>query len=454
MDLKQSQRNQLQNSESGGEIYADRTDRRTMAAEKCILPPASSLLYPFEHANMVTGGSSSSSGSRSNFSNSPTEVTDEQYVQSILDVTDIGLVVYSILDARVLFWNRAAKQMFGYDDDSNLDYHHHHHHHYSSGSGSQGGGHMGGHGSRTSEKVKMVKRWMDLLHPQYIPLTDAQLERRVFDVKCSTEMQTTEIYANLAFENIETGAIAECLSVSTGFVSRGYAVMEITFRDHLKHEQRAELLYEESAPSQEEREQQQQQQDDVQPSQRTYQTAQVQELGQSPQQHHQHQRGHYEQQKSSPPITSSSSSSSASTSHHQHHQHRNQSHGETHYRDHRYPFMETQYGRQQQQQSSSIVQSPVDSSSSSVSSDAGTSTVTQSPMLPSFDEGFRSSASSSASAVVATAAPPPAVMHHHQQQYYQSTTTATTATTPLHHHHRDGSKPTLQYPQHTEEATK
>ncbi len=435
MDLKQSQRNQLNNNESGGEIYV--ADRRTMAAEKCILPPASSLLYPFEHSNtpMRTTATSSSSGSRSNFSNSPTEVTDEQYVQSILDVTDIGLVVYSILDARVLFWNRAAKQMFGYDDDSNFDYHHHH---YSSGSGSQGGGHIGGHGSRTSEKVKMVKRWMDLLHPQYIPLTDAQLERRVFDVKCSTEMQTTEIYANLAFENIETGAIAECLSVSTGFVSRGYAVMEITFRDHLKHEQRAELSYEESAPSQQE-EREQQQQDDVQQSQRTYQTAQVQELGQSPQQHQQQQHGHYEQQKSSPPITSSSSSSSASTSHH--HQHRNQSHGETHHRDHRYPFIETQYGRQQQQQSSSIAQSPVDSSSSSVSSDAGTSTVTQSPMLPSFDEGFRSSASSAA--VVATAAaPPPAVMHHHQQQY-QSTTTATT--TPLHHHHhRDGPKPTLQ----------
>jgi hypothetical protein len=158
----------------------------TQQADDTTLPPASTLL------NLQV---------RETISSNRNQMTEEEYVQSILDMTDVGLIVYSILDARVLFWNKSLRELLGF---------------------------------KISDLGTRVKKWMDTLHPLHLPINDTILDKRVYDVKCCRSSHTIEIDAYLAFENVLTKSIVECNSISYGFVKKNYAVMEITLKDMLR----------------------------------------------------------------------------------------------------------------------------------------------------------------------------------------------------------------------------
>jgi PAS domain-containing protein len=122
------------------------------------------------------------------------DLPDAEYIQTVLDLCGVAILVYSMMDGRVIVWNKSARDILGYRDaDLNVT----------------------------------VKNWMDILKPIHLPLTESQLDEQVEDIRCCEMSRTFKVTCRMRCENNNTRIPLDCISTTNFFIAKRYAIMQL-----------------------------------------------------------------------------------------------------------------------------------------------------------------------------------------------------------------------------------
>jgi PAS domain-containing protein len=153
----------------------------TRKTDQHVLPSASSLLSMFPSDRGTSNGS--------NASKKPGP--DEIYIRQVLDMCNVGVILYMFSTGSILLWNDKAIELLGYND---------------------------------SDLRTKVKTWMDILHPVHLPLTQRLMDG--FEVKpMLSPSKMFKVDSYYYCQHNKTGDMIRIAAQTTNFVDKKFAVL-------------------------------------------------------------------------------------------------------------------------------------------------------------------------------------------------------------------------------------
>ncbi|KAL0484242.1 hypothetical protein AKO1_004867 [Acrasis kona] len=135
---------------------------------------------------------------------------DELYIRHVLDMCDVGVIVYMYERGDVVLWNNKTAQMLGYNEQ---------------------------------DLRARVKTWMDILHPVHLPLDQSRMDD--IDVRpMNSQSKTFQVESSYFCQHSRSGEMFKIASHTTNFVEKKFAVLrfDVLKNDSLLSSQSTNLI--------------------------------------------------------------------------------------------------------------------------------------------------------------------------------------------------------------------
>jgi PAS domain-containing protein len=163
--------------------FAESTSVEEKTNQQGTLPSAAALLSMFPSERQSRNGTPST--------NTKKKGPDEIYIRQVLDMCNVGVILYLFSQGDILVWNDRAIEILGYND---------------------------------SDLRTKVKTWMDILHPVHLPLNQRLMDN--FEVKpIASHSKMFKVDSYYYCQHNKTGDVLRIMAQTTNFVDKKFAVL-------------------------------------------------------------------------------------------------------------------------------------------------------------------------------------------------------------------------------------